>query len=422
MNDKMLILLTNYYPFGKGEEYLESEIIYLSQSFKKIFVIPVMYNKKMKQTRTVPQNVEIIKVSTDHSLTGKFKLLFTKANLKERFKEFSASNIKKTEWMFEYYFYKRTGYLWDKIKNEISFYEELMEEKVVIYSYWFYLTAALGIEFKNSLELQDIEVDKLISRAHGYDINENANYLNYLPARRYLLSNYDRIFPVSSEATMRLKLKYPEYVEKIETKNLAVKGLSEATNIIRTNDKLIIVTCSSIRPLKRLDLLIDSLSILTSKDIEFEWVHIGTGEKKYERKIIKYAKKKLLKNSFKFIGYINNSLIRDIYSDSKYSVFINVSSSEGVPVSIMEAFSAKLPVIATDVGGTSDIVQDKKNGLLIKADISKEELAYKILSFYNMEYADYLKMSESAFLTWNKELNVDIEYKKFAYWLSKEQK
>ncbi|NCO54621.1 MAG: glycosyltransferase, partial [Bacteroidetes bacterium] len=47
-------------------------------------------------------------------------------------------------------------------------------------------------------------------------------------------------------------------------------------------------------------------------------------------------------------------------------LFINVSESEGIPVSIMEALSAGIPVIATNVGGTNEIVNNDVGFLIDK--------------------------------------------------------
>ena len=60
---KCLVLLTNYYPYFKGEEYLESEINYLSSEFSKIIIVPTMVNKGMNITRKTPNNVEIININ-----------------------------------------------------------------------------------------------------------------------------------------------------------------------------------------------------------------------------------------------------------------------------------------------------------------------------------------------------------------------
>ena len=53
-----------------------------------------------------------------------------------------------------------------------------------------------------------------------------------------------------------------------------------------------------------------------------------------------------------FYSQIKSTLGNYLHID----LFINTSSSEGVPVSIMEALSVGIPIIATDVGGTKEIV------------------------------------------------------------------
>ena len=51
---------------------------------------------------------------------------------------------------------------------------------------------------------------------------------------------------------------------------------------------------------------------------------------------------------------------------------LNTSSSEGVPVSIMEAYSHGIPVVATDVGGNSEIVLQEH---IIPPDSNSEDIA-----------------------------------------------
>jgi glycosyltransferase involved in cell wall biosynthesis len=53
-------------------------------------------------------------------------------------------------------------------------------------------------------------------------------------------------------------------------------------------------------------------------------------------------------------------------------IFVNPSYSEGLPTSVMEAASVGLPIIASDVGGTNEIITDDESGLLYKAgDVSQ---------------------------------------------------
>ncbi len=50
-------------------------------------------------------------------------------------------------------------------------------------------------------------------------------------------------------------------------------------------------------------------------------------------------------------GGISNAEVFQFYRDNKVDLFVNASTSEGLPVSIMEAISFGIPSIATNVGG-----------------------------------------------------------------------
>jgi len=47
-------------------------------------------------------------------------------------------------------------------------------------------------------------------------------------------------------------------------------------------------------------------------------------------------------------------------------IFVNPSHSEGLPTSVMEAASVGMPIIATDVGGTYEIVEDGVSGIIVQ--------------------------------------------------------
>jgi glycosyltransferase involved in cell wall biosynthesis len=86
------------------------------------------------------------------------------------------------------------------------------------------------------------------------------------------------------------------------------------------------------------------------------------------------AASKLNNIDYSFMGQVSNKEVVSYYKNNHVDLFINVSESEGIPVSIMEVISFGIPVVATDVGGTSEIVEDGYNGLLITKDFSEEEL------------------------------------------------
>ena len=90
-------------------------------------------------------------------------------------------------------------------------------------------------------------------------------------------------------------------------------------------------------------------------------------------------------------------------------MFINVSANEGVPVSIMEAISYDIPVVATNVGGTSEVVTPE-TGLLLSSNPSPKEIKEAMLKI------NTLNLSPREF--WARNYNADVNYRSFAQMLS----
>jgi glycosyltransferase involved in cell wall biosynthesis len=88
------------------------------------------------------------------------------------------------------------------------------------------------------------------------------------------------------------------------------------------------------------------------------------------------------------------SAVPRFYSNNPVDLFLNVSESEGIPVSIMEAMAAGIPVIATDVGGSAEIVDDSV-GTIVPADTTAESLAKSIATFRDIPRARSLEMREA---------------------------
>ena len=68
-----------------------------------------------------------------------------------------------------------------------------------------------------------------------------------------------------------------------------------------------------------------------------------------------------------------------------FDVFVLPSLKEGLPYTILEALQAKIPIIATRVGGVPEILQKNKNVRIINPnnvpELSKALLGYKNLNF-----------------------------------------
>ena len=113
-----------------------------------------------------------------------------------------------------------------------------------------------------------------------------------------------------------------------------------------------------------------------------------------------------------FMGYVPNVEIMQFMEESNVDVFINLSTSEGVPVSIMEAQSYGIPVIATNVGGTGEII-DKDNGILLSPCPTLENVVSALEKVYKSDFnRDIIKNH------WNKLSNAQINFKRFVDILS----
>ena len=113
---------------------------------------------------------------------------------------------------------------------------------------------------------------------------------------------------------------------------------------------------------------------------------------------------------YDFKGYIQNSELLAYCKSNPFHLFVNVSESEGVPVSIMEALSFGTPVAATAVGGTPEIVFHGKNGFLLPVNTTPVEIAKVFRKFYTMSNDEYNAFRNNARKTWSIMCNSDEVY------------
>ena len=169
------------------------------------------------------------------------------------------------------------------------------------------------------------------------------------------------------------------------------------------------VSCARTVPLKRIHRLVDALAQIT--DIPIEWTHCGGGELLDD---IREKAALLPKNiTCHFTDTIQNTQVYDLYRENDYHVFVNVSRIEGVPVSIMEAMSFGMPVIATNVGGTAETINVGKSGFLLDEEYDDTQLVEYLRYIYNMSQADYDEMRRCAREKFEQDYNAIPNYHKF---------
>lgn len=402
---KYLILLDRKFPYKSGESFLENEIKEIASCFDKVIIFPSDPSKKEEQTRTIEsKNVEIALVENKEYKVRKYEYIIKSMFLRLKNDE-KTKGIK--EKIIEKFFYACVKEQTKKIVKYLENIKFSEKDEIIFYSYWLYISAGVAIELKKYFQKRGIKCTA-ISRAHGFDIYEENKYL---PARKYIVENIDTIYPCSNNGTNYLKERYPMYKNKINTGYLGTydHGIGKINN----NNKLEIVSCSRVTDIKRVNLIVEALSLLENEDINIKWTHIGNGPLLDDVK--KLAETKLKRIEFEFLGYIPNTKVYDYYLEHAKDIFINVSSTEGLPVSIMEAISFGIPVIATNVGGTSEIVIDNETGYLLKKDFDVSELSTYIKKIYQMKSnGTYENLRKTARDVWKNNFMAVKNYKKFS--------
>lgn len=175
------------------------------------------------------------------------------------------------------------------------------------------------------------------------------------------VSHYDRHLADSNQVLP---------MHKMKTVHNGVLPLKPITNPNRINALVDILMVARFDVPKRQLNLIRACEKL--RDLPWRLSFIGDGTKLDEAR--GYVEKRNLHDRVLFYGDMNNIEI----PLSKSQLFVLLSDYEGLPLSILEAMQAGLPIIATDVGGVKEAVIDSDNGFLIPK--GKEQLLIRRLT------------------------------------------
>jgi len=281
--------------------------------------------------------------------------------------------------------------------------ENLNSSDIIFYSYWHdYKALALAL-----MKTKDTHLI-CVARAHGWDVFYERHQPPYLPFKKFIVSNLDVTYSISDAGrNALLHLLGNEFNHKI-----SVSRLGKINHHLPLTEKkyheILICSCSNIVPVKRVHLIVELLNELCFKNLR--WVHFGDGF--LRPKIEQLAEEKLLHIEFEFRANVTNAEILDFYHENYVDLFINVSESEGIPVSIMEALSAGIPVLATDVGGTSEVVNEKV-GFLIPKNFEIHEVVNIISNYLNLPEIDKKLYRTNAYRFWKENYDAYQNYGDF---------
>lgn len=338
---RSLVLFTAHFPFGNGETFLENELPVLARHFEHVIVQPASVQRGDKPRHMPPNAIAQPPINRKRTLEkwlfGGVSLIFHPVLRNDVItKNVLVSRLRMQECLVA------AGY--DRFMRDWAIENAATLRNAVCYFYWG-RGPAYGIE-----HVRAQTNCRIIVRLHGYDLFEERN-AGYIPLREEVFTAADQLFSVSEAGRKYLCERYPRYASRFGVARLGTNDHGDG-HFEGDKDSLTLVSCANVITLKRITLLAKMLRSQTSRKIH--WHHFGDGDERGAVETLIEGFPPTIRATLH--GQKTNSEVIEFYRNNHVDAFVSVSETEGVPVSIMEATSFGIPVIATDVGGTAEIL------------------------------------------------------------------
>lgn len=353
--NKKIIIFTYTYPMGNLEDtFIKFELSKLSENFEKIEIIPLKnFDREIKLNK---ENIKVnLELSKKLNIKNVILYFFSQTIFSLNFYKEIKKNIFKKK-----FFIKLKMIIMEITQSEIAFNWILKNkmkshEKQIFYSFW---SNFLLLTFKKLKEVKDI---KTISRALGSDLNGFIKDDDYVPFIDTKFATLNKIILLGDY--QKNKLKKFNLDNQIEIAPLGVFPQTKNTgNKIFLNEPITFVSCGNLIEIKNNSLMIDFLkkfSKMTNKKIRYIMIGKGVLKNQIIKKIKNYNN-----IIFEYHEYIDNFV--NFLKKNEVHFFLNFSSQEGMPFTIMEAMSCGIPTIASNIPPNKYLVNE--NGFLFNLD------------------------------------------------------
>lgn len=412
---KTLILFTDHFPYGNQEAYLHDEMRVLPAACDDLLIVPFKeFDYDPANLRRIDsENVHIVKVNTQGTPWGvtdrMYALRYALAAITEevilgRHRGFHLRNLKRAVVECVHAAYQAKTLAVQLAARGIV--------DPVLYNYW----VSSGVLISDILIRRHGVKSTLQSRVHAIDLyNETWSLMITGEAKpkllfnRFRLRRVERLYPISSHGAEYLKAKYPFVASKLSIQRLGVIDPCAVDIPDSRNQRKLLVSCSSITPFKRVHLFPEIIKRLKTP---VQWVHLGGGIDAETAKVKHAIEVAGVSDRCTLLGQTQHADVIQFYRDHPIDLFMNISLTEGTPVSLMEAASFGIPMLATRVMGTPEIVNET-NGILVDPDEDLDSIAQKIESLLTDERKDSTARAASL-QTFQEKYNASKNYVKFA--------
>jgi len=390
-----ILVFTANYPTGFGESYLNYELPELLKYFDKVSIVSLEKKQQVQKGFYHLQNDIPVSYFSTYKPECRFSFKDKMFVIRNLFSEFLHCSNK-------LFFIRKIRTLYASLKKAVILSSQIQKEVAendLLYSFWMNEWAlALAVLKKKGF------IKGFVFRVNGYDIYNERHDGNYLPFRYFIYSQCNQIFAVSKSASFYLKtLGY--FPDKISFSYFGTPDFGFSR--VSERNELVIFSCSAVIEIKRVDKI---AKVMCALDIPVKWIHHGEGpEMNAVCQIIKNGPENV-----QFISSKNNEDIEDLKKserDLAADIFINLSSTEGLPVTAIEAMSFGCTLVLNRAGSCEELI-NPITGVLVEIDEEPIEIAKKIKALYSSGQTSSNRVAIRNH--WNENFSATENYKKFA--------
>ncbi len=410
MRKKQIYLVTEKFPFGEGERsFVVPELAFLKDSFDVTIVSLSLYNE---QTDSLDLDIKLLhhdrRVNPIRKLMACLKFFTRKEGWKEIGEILRGKGDKGVAFRESILFFGEAERFRGFLNKELY---DHKDEEVLLYNYWYFWGT-----YACTMLMDKYPKLKVVTRSHRFDLYDEGYAGGRQPFKRYMNQRLDRIFFIAEHGRQYFLDRYKDQKDillgKCELSRLGVLKPfdSVADNMSMGDGGFTLVSCSTIIPRKRVELIIRGLSLID--DVRVSWIHFGDGA---DGQKIKDLADKLLgpkdNISYCFKGNVDSREIQKYYAENHVDAFITTSASEGCPVSVQEAMAYGIPIIGTAINEIPYMISG--NGILLGKNPTDVEVKEAIEQIAGMSREEITNMRQRSEEIYKEEFDARKNYKRF---------
>jgi glycosyltransferase involved in cell wall biosynthesis len=190
-------------------------------------------------------------------------------------------------------------------------------------------------------------------------------FIQYLTEKFFLINANQIIVPSQSAKNDVLKFGLRKEVIHIVSPTVSIKG----DRVIKTEFHGNLLFLGQVETWKGIDILIRALSMI--KEINFHLDVVGryNAKSKYFKYLQKLIAQYSLENNIQFHGQKTGTALKELFQ--KADIFTFPSRSETFGIVLLEAISFGLPIVASAIPSTCELIKDNENGILCPVEDPK---------------------------------------------------